>query len=231
VGHSSGKPPHRLHLLHLAEVLFYPAAVADVMKGAHRCDDVPAGVENRCGIDAQDGVNAVVPDHFNFFAAHRFAVDCAGERPMVRFVGLAVAVKPGKSRLSGEFSGQLLRAPSELSHGSIAEGDPARRGLGQNHAHRNVVQHRRQSRPLSLQLGPGGTLRLSQSRVLRDQPGLADFLGQPGDLDGGGRLIGDGGEHHLVFVFPGLFSWASYCQEGGDFALHDQRDGHEGTLG
>ena len=112
-------------------------------------------------------------------------------------------MQPSEPSVGGDAVHRVVGQAAQLAHRPVPEDDPARRGLGQHHAHRHVVQHRRQTGALGFQGRSGLALGLAQPGILRDQPRLADLLGEPRNLDRRGRLIRDGGQRGLVFVDQG----------------------------
>ena len=82
VRHAAGQPAHRLHLLHLAQMLLDPTPVGHILEGGHRRDDGPTRIPDRRSVHAEDRPAPIESNDLDLLAAHGFALEYgAGQGP------------------------------------------------------------------------------------------------------------------------------------------------------
>ena len=204
VRHAPGQPPDGLHLLHLPQVPLDLPAVGHVGQGGHRGHDHALRIADRGGVHAERHGRAVAHDTLHLLAHHAFpSGQRPGQGPLARGVRAAVGVGGRIQDVDHRLLHRRRREPKQARDRTVDEGDPARRRLHQHDSGRNVVEHARLAQALGVELGPRRALGFRQPQILGDEPRLADLLGQPGDLDRRGRLVGHRGQDGFIHRSPG----------------------------
>ena len=207
VRHAPGQAPDGLHLLHLPQVPLDLPAVGHVGQGGHRGHDHALRIADRGGVHAERHGRAVAHDTLHLLAHHAFpSGERPGQGPLAGRVRAAVGVGGRIQDVDHRLLHHRRREPQQPRDRTVDEGDPARRRLHQHHPGRDVVEHARLAQALGVELDPRRALGFRQPQILGDEPRLADLLGQPGDLDRRGRLVGHRGQDGFVHRSPGGLS-------------------------